>query len=270
MGVSLGDFGRNLLILSLDVIKPVLPLLKAPDLTPADEEPLRSWTRHWNDFDGFPYIETTPFSATIAALERSLPAGRSDAILDWARRSCPICDPSLERPDIPAFAARQWVDALKSACKFDVLPTIALSDSGSRTVHALLMAFDDRTKPVVAFAESLRKEWEAYPDDPGQWRYNLASKTPWDRYVYENCSQKWSFDLSFDLAFIARDQATHHFVRAYATQLSPADHAAIRENLANALEFRDPHPGFANDIARLRNSANYPLEWLVKFTQEPL
>jgi hypothetical protein len=268
--VSVGDFGGNLLQLSLDVMRPALGLIAAPALTATDYDALRSWTSHWDQFEYFPYIEAIPFSATIAALERSLPAGRGTVLFDWVRRSCPLCDPTQERSDMPAFAAREWLDSLKKAHRLNQFTATGVSEAGIEKLLSLLAAFDARMDLADTFAKTLRKEWEAHPEDPKQWEYNLKSKTAWDRFVYENCSQKWSFDLSFDITFLVRDQETHRFVRAYTSQLSPADHAAVRNNLADALEFRDTHPMHTHAVARLRRLADSPLESLLPFTQEPL
>jgi hypothetical protein len=268
--VSITDFAGNLLTLSLDVMRPALGLVAAPMLTDADYHALRSWTNNWNKFEHFPYSESTPFSSTLEAMDRSLPVGRGEVLFDWARRSCRLCDPRQEGSDLPDFIAEQWLDSFKAARRLNVLPNLGLTKAGLEKISSLLVAFDERMERIDAFAKTLRKEWEAYPEDPKQWEYNLRSKTEWDRYVYENCSQKWSFDLSFDVKFIVEDQETHRFIRAYASQLSAADQSAVRDNLANALEFRDPHPSHAHDVARLRSYANHPLKSLLPFTQEPI
>ena len=124
--------------------------------------------------------------------------------------------------------------------------------------------------PAEDFAETLAKEWEPYPDDPGQWDYNLKVKSAWDRHIYETFCQYKSFSLHFDVAFTVRDQQTHHFVRDYAQRIPPADHAIIRRDLADVLQGQGHFALHPWQIDRLREYDNAPIESLLRFTRDPL
>jgi hypothetical protein len=270
-GADIGDIADNLLVLSLDAVQGALGHLKAPLLDGADYRALRAWVGLWPSFEFFPYSDNIAFGDTLGTLNRSLPPQRGDSLFGWALLSTPLTDPLLEHhANRPANAAYEWRSALANARDLSRLSVLDLSATGAATLLSMLKQFDDRMIPAEAFAKTLAKEWEPYPEDPKQWEYNLKVKSPWDRHVYETFCQLKSFSLHFDIELTVQHQETHRLVRDYATLLSPADHAIIRRDLPRVLEGQGHYAIHPWQLDRLREYDDMPLETLLPFAREPL
>jgi hypothetical protein len=263
------DIGQNLLVLSLDALKPMLGQFNAPSLTEADYAALRKWTTHWPTLDLFPYSEGIGFGDTLKTLHELLPAGRGSTLLRWALYSTPLTDPALgQRHNRPGNAALAWRDALTSARDLNCLAALELSAAGEAALLGLLKQFDETMIPAETLSKSLAKEWDPYPVDPQQFTYNMQVKSPWDRHIYETYCQSMSFHLSFDVVFILRDQETHRFVRQYVAQIPSSDHAKISTLLPLALEGQGHYALHPWQLDRLREYADLPIESLLPYTRD--
>lgn len=265
------NFGQNLLMLSLDALRPELEKLKAPRLVETDYLALRKWTALWPSFEYFPYTDGIDFAVTLRKLSEMLPQGHATEIFDWALRSSPLTDPSLDqRYDSPARAADEWSDSLAKAHDLNRISATDLSPEGEAALLKMLKAFNDRMTVADTLYRAFEKEWDPYPREPTQFAYNLKCKSPWDRHIYETYCQSMSFHLNFSVVSLIKHQETHRFVRAFATLLPPADHEKVALLLLLVLEGQGHYALHPWQLDRLREYADMPPETLVPFTREPV
>ncbi|GEM_PF-4976173 len=72
-------------------------------------------------------------------------------------------------------------------------------------------------RSVNAFLETIKKEWDCYPDDiaPGQKEYNIRNKSDWDRTIYVDCVLFYEMYVDVALSKPFDGNAWQDFVLTY-------------------------------------------------------
>jgi hypothetical protein len=264
------NIGWNLIQLSLDAVVPAYELIKAPELPPSDLSWLRDWILRGPPLDCFAFgSDGYDFAAYASDLERNLSPGRGAALFEWAVFTSSMSDPSpqVQRKDWPDYACAAWLAALDDAQALGVFDLLEIAPAKIETLSKLIVQRQTRQSAAKAFTLTVKKEWDPFPLDPAQLAYNRKVKSPWDQKIYEEFCRPNSASLDFAILFMVDRQEARTFVKNYAAQLHPQDHATIRRDLPNLLAGKGLYVTDPRRLARLDPYRDHSPETLVQFAR---